>query len=55
MKTINESAVQTGASLEVEVTMGSEVATPVCALACPDSVLLADATIYKAQLRGYNN
>jgi hypothetical protein len=55
MKTITESAVQTGASLEIEVSNSASVATPILALLCPDGTVVAQASVYKTQLRGYNN
>jgi hypothetical protein len=56
MNTITESAVQTGgASLQVELSNSTDVATPVVALLCPDGTVVAQASVYKTQLRGYSN
>jgi hypothetical protein len=55
MKTITESTVQNGASLQVELNNSTDIATPVVALLCPDGTVVADAPIYSTQLRGYNN
>jgi hypothetical protein len=56
MNTITESAVQTGgASLQVELSNSTDIATPVVALLCPDGTVVAQASVYKTQLRGYNN
>jgi hypothetical protein len=55
MKTITESQVQVnGTSLQVELTNATSVATPICALLCPDSTLIAQAPVYTTQLRGYS-
>ena len=54
MKTITESQVQVnGASLQVELTNAASVATPICALLCPDTAVVAQAPVYTTQLRGY--
>jgi hypothetical protein len=56
MNTITESAVQIGgASLQVELSNSTDIATPVVALLCPDGTVVAQASVYKTQLRGYNN
>ncbi|MGZ4828036.1 MAG: hypothetical protein ACXV5J_00255 [Candidatus Angelobacter sp.] len=55
MKTITESQVQVnGASLQIELKNGNDVATPILALACPADVVVAQAPVYTTQLRGYS-
>ena len=51
MKTINESAVVTGATLQIEMTNG--IGTPVVAVACPAQTLSANSPVYAMNLRGY--
>ncbi len=56
MNTITDSAVQTsGVSLQVELSKGTDIATPVVAVTCPADIVAARAWVYKTQLRGYSN
>ncbi|HLJ27730.1 MAG TPA: hypothetical protein VKY85_13550 [Candidatus Angelobacter sp.] len=55
MKTITETPAQvSGASLQVELKNGNDLATSIVALLCPDGTVSAQAPVYKTQLRGYS-
>ena len=55
MKTITESQVQVnGTSLQVELTNGASVATPLLVVACPASLIATSAPVFMTQLRGYS-
>ncbi|HLJ27731.1 MAG TPA: hypothetical protein VKY85_13555 [Candidatus Angelobacter sp.] len=55
MKTITEIPVQiNGASLQVELKSGNEMAVPMAVVTCGGSSVAPAASVYSTQLRGYS-